>query len=63
MVRTLIQNDADPILKGYGKSPLEWAQEKDKQDIVAYLQTIVNTELLIQNKDGYFYDSMILWDL
>ena len=41
MVRTLIQNDADPNLKGYGKSPLEWAQEKSKQDIVAYLQKII----------------------
>ena len=41
MVRTLIQNDADPNLKGYGKSQLEWAQEKSKQDIVAYLQKII----------------------
>ena len=42
-VKTLIEYNADPNLKGYeGKSPLEWAQEKDKQDIVAYLRTIVN---------------------
>ena len=42
MVKLLIDHNADPMMKGDGKSPLEWAQEKDKKDIVAYLQTIVN---------------------
>ena len=39
-VKTLIECNADPNLKVNGKSPLAWAQEKNKQDIVAYLQTI-----------------------
>jgi len=42
MVQLLIDHGADPMMKGNRKSPLEWAQEKDKKDIVAYLQTIVN---------------------
>ena len=41
-VKTLIEYNADPNLKGDGKTPLEWAQEMDKQDIVAYLRSIVN---------------------
>ena len=41
-VKTLLKYNADPNLKGDGKSPLEWAQEKDKQDIVAYLRSIIN---------------------
>ena len=42
MVKLLIDHGADPMMKGNGKSPLKWAQEKDKKDIVSYLQTIVN---------------------
>ena len=41
-VKTLIEYNADPNLKGDGKTPLEWAQEEDKQDIVAYLRSIIN---------------------
>ena len=41
MVKTLIQYNADPNLIGNGKSPLEWAQQRGKQDIVKYLQTNV----------------------
>ena len=41
MVKLLIDHGADPMMKGDGKLPLEWAQKEGKQDIVAYLQTIV----------------------
>jgi len=41
MVKLLIDHNADPMMKGNGNSPLEWAQEKNKKDIVSYLQTIV----------------------
>ena len=41
MIKLLIKNGADPQLNGYqGKTPLEWAEQKNKGDIANFLKTL-----------------------
>ena len=41
VVRLLISYGADPEKKGDGKTPLQWAEEKGKEEVASYLKSII----------------------
>ena len=40
----LIENGADVTNKGEGKTALEWAESKGKEDVAQYLKSFINTK-------------------